>query len=79
MTKEFFQKTVLPNGLRIVTESMPWVRSAALGIWVDIGPVHETIWNNGISHFLEHMLFKGTAKRSAKEIALSLEVPKRLP
>jgi predicted Zn-dependent peptidase len=73
MTKELFQKTVLPNGLRIVTESMPWVRSAALGIWVDTGPVRETIWNNGISHFLEHMLFKGTSKRSAKEIAMSLE------
>ncbi|KQL44437.1 zinc protease [Brevibacillus choshinensis] len=57
------------NGLRIVTERIPSVRSVALGIWVGTGSKYENEVNNGISHFLEHMFFKGTATRSAKEIA----------
>jgi predicted Zn-dependent peptidase len=57
------------NGLRIVTERIPSVRSVALGIWVGTGSKYENDVNNGISHFLEHMFFKGTASRSAKEIA----------
>lgn len=57
------------NGLRIVTEKIPSVRSVALGIWVGTGSKYENDLNNGISHFLEHMFFKGTATRSAKEIA----------
>jgi predicted Zn-dependent peptidase len=57
------------NGLRIVTERIPSVRSVALGIWVGTGSKYESDDNNGISHFLEHMFFKGTAIRSAKEIA----------
>ncbi|MGG1661364.1 M16 family metallopeptidase [Brevibacillus sp. NRS-1366] len=57
------------NGLRIVTEKIPSVRSVALGIWVGTGSKYENDLNNGISHFLEHMFFKGTTTRSAKEIA----------
>lgn len=57
------------NGLRIVLEPLPAVRSVTIGIWVLTGSRNETKLNNGISHFLEHMLFKGTKKRSARDIA----------
>lgn len=57
------------NGVRIVLESMPAVRSVTIGIWVLAGSRNENEFNNGISHFLEHMFFKGTDSRSAKEIA----------
>ena len=67
------RRTELDNGIRIVTERMPFVRSVALGVWVRAGSGHESVENNGIAHFLEHMLFKGTSNRSAKEIAQSLE------
>ncbi len=63
------QRYTCENGLRIVTEKIPSVRSVALGIWVGTGSKYENDQNNGISHFLEHMFFKGTAARSAKEIA----------
>lgn len=63
------QRHTCDNGLRIVTERIPSVRSVALGIWVGTGSKYESDVNNGISHFLEHMFFKGTATRSAKEIA----------
>ena len=73
----FFQsptkRTVLDNGIRIVTERVPYVRSVALGVWVQSGSCQETEQTNGIAHFLEHMLFKGTKTRSAKELANSLE------
>ncbi|MDR0273191.1 MAG: insulinase family protein [Clostridiales bacterium] len=59
----------LPNGLRVVTENIPFVRSVSFGVWVRNGSRNETPENNGISHFIEHMLFKGTEKRSAPEIA----------
>ncbi len=59
----------LSNGLRVVVEYIPTVRSVSFGIWVKTGSRHETRDNNGISHFIEHMLFKGTADRSAKDIA----------
>ncbi len=62
-------KTVLPNGLRVVTEQMPQVRTAAMGIWINAGSRHEPVSQHGISHFLEHLFFKGTARRSALEIA----------
>jgi predicted Zn-dependent peptidase len=68
------ERTELDNGIRIVTERMPFVRSVSIGIWVAAGVVNETLDNNGISHFLEHMLFKGTSKRNAHEIAKSLEI-----
>ncbi len=65
----FLARTVLPNGLRILTEYMPQIRSASLGFWVGVGSRDEPLEISGISHFLEHLLFKGTARRSAREIA----------
>ncbi|MDZ7289113.1 MAG: insulinase family protein [candidate division KSB1 bacterium] len=67
------QKTVLPGGLRIVTERIPHVRSVSLGVWVLTGTRDELPEENGISHFLEHMMFKGTRRRKASDIAESLE------
>lgn len=67
------QRTQLPNGIVIISEKMPGVSSIALGVWVQIGARDENESNNGISHFVEHMLFKGTSKRSTKDIAESLE------
>ena len=63
----------LPNGLRVVTENMPGLKSASVGIWVTAGGRHERIEQNGIAHFLEHMAFKGTERRSALEIAEAIE------
>ena len=67
------RKTVLPSGLRVVTEEVPGVRSAAFGIWVNIGSRDETAKVAGASHFLEHLLFKGTPTRSALEISSAIE------
>jgi predicted Zn-dependent peptidase len=67
------QSTILPNGLRIVTESMPSVRSVSLGIWIGTGSRVERGPENGISHFIEHMVFKGTENRSAEDIARSVD------
>src|ERR1043166_8413034 len=64
------QITRLPNGLTILTEHMPEVRSVSLGIWLRRGSRHETSAQNGICHFIEHALFKGTARRSAHDIAI---------
>ena len=72
-TPDRIQKTVLPSGLRIVTESIRTVRSLSVGIWVKTGSRHEKEPEAGITHFLEHMLFKGTENRSAYDIALSME------
>jgi predicted Zn-dependent peptidase len=63
----------LPNGFRIVTETMPSLGSAAIGVWVLAGGRHETAPQNGIAHFLEHMAFKGTDTRSAVQIAEEIE------
>ena len=63
----------LPNGLRIVTEHMPGLKSASVGVWVSAGTRHERADQNGIAHFLEHMAFKGTARRSALQIAEAIE------
>ncbi len=68
-----YQKTVLESGIRIVTERIPYVRSVSIGAWLITGSRDEQAQNNGISHFIEHMLFKGTEHRSAAEIAQSLE------
>ncbi len=65
--------TTLPNGLRIVTENMPGLLSASVGIWVNAGGRHERLEQNGIAHFLEHMAFKGTTTRSALQIAEEIE------
>jgi len=65
--------TTLPNGFRIVTEAMPGLQSASIGVWVMAGGRHERAEQNGIAHFLEHMAFKGTARRSALQIAEEIE------
>ena len=63
------KKTVLKNGVRILTKKIPQVRSVSMGVWVNVGARDESIEENGLSHFIEHMLFKGTAKRTAYELA----------
>lgn len=67
------EMTTLPNGVRIITETMPHVRSVSVGVWIGTGSRRETPEINGITHFIEHMLFKGTTKRSAIEIARSVD------
>ncbi len=67
------RRTTLPNGLTVLSEMVPGVRSVAFGAWVRAASVHEPRDRMGVSHLLEHMVFKGTAKRTAPEIALSLE------
>ncbi|MDR5658212.1 pitrilysin family protein [Serpentinicella sp. ANB-PHB4] len=68
-----YNKHKLNNGLRIVTEEINHVKSVTIGIWIKIGSRYEKNYNNGISHFIEHMLFKGTAKRSSKQIAEEID------
>ena len=63
------RRTVLPGGLRVVSEQVPGVRSVAFGIWVGVGSRDERASQHGCSHFLEHLLFKGTARRGALEIS----------
>jgi len=65
--------TTLANGLRIITEAMPHVRSVSVGVWISTGSRRESAEQNGISHFIEHMLFKGTTRRSAEDIARSVD------
>src|ERR1700720_345301 len=67
------QRAELPNGVLIVTEKMPHVRSVSVGIWLATGSRAELIERNGIAHFIEHMVFKGTRKRTAEEIAQSVD------
>ncbi len=64
---------ILQNGVRVITEYIPHVRSVSVGFWVEAGSIHETTENNGITHFIEHMLFKGTNNRNAKEIAEAID------
>jgi predicted Zn-dependent peptidase len=68
-----YRKTVLPNGVRVITESMHGVRSATVGIWADVGSSVEAHERRGISHLVEHMLFKGTPRRSARDIAEAMD------
>jgi len=68
-----YRKTVLTNGIRVVTEHVPHVRSLAIGIWLNVGSRHEDARTNGISHFVEHMVFKGTKRYTTSQIAHSLE------
>ena len=65
--------TTLDGGLRVATCEMPHAETASMGIWASVGGRHEPAALNGISHFIEHMLFKGTAKRSAKRIMQEIE------
>ncbi|SDR00254.1 Predicted Zn-dependent peptidase [Thermostaphylospora chromogena] len=67
------RRTVLPGGLRVVTETMPAVRSVAVGMWVGIGSRDEAPEHMGATHFLEHLLFKGTPRRDALEISAAIE------
>ncbi len=67
------RRTTLPGGLRVVTEHVPGVRSASVGVWVGVGSRAETPALHGCSHFLEHLLFKGTGGRSAMDISIALD------
>src|ERR1700760_3277009 len=67
------RRTLLPGGLRVVTESLPAVRSVALGIWVGVGSRDEDEAHAGATHYLEHLLFKGTRKRTALEISAEMD------
>ncbi|MGO9961461.1 MAG: M16 family metallopeptidase, partial [Solirubrobacteraceae bacterium] len=67
------RRTVLPGGLRVITESLPAVRSVALGIWVGVGSRDEDVHHEGATHYLEHLLFKGTKRRTALEISSEMD------
>lgn len=67
------RKTVLENGVRIISEQMPHMRSVSLGLWVNTGSRDEDVVENGVSHFIEHMSFKGTRNRSGIQIAKDLD------
>lgn len=67
------RRATLPNGIRVVTERMPHVRSVSVGIWIGTGSREESPQDTGISHFIEHMVFKGTKNRSAEQIARSVD------
>src|SRR5688500_9244243 len=68
-----YETSTLENGIRVVTESVPYAQSVALGVWVDAGARDEADEIAGISHFIEHLLFKGTDRRSAQAIAEALD------
>src|SRR5215469_9299765 len=67
------RRTVLPGGLRVITESLPTVRSASFGIWASVGSRDEDVAHAGATHYLEHLLFKGTRRRSALEISAEID------
>ena len=67
------RRTVLPGGLRVITEQLAGVRSASIGVWVGVGSRDESPTLHGCSHFLEHLLFKGTSERSALDISIALD------
>ena len=69
-----FDIITLPNGLRVVGEKLTHVRSCTVGVWVKVGSMNETPEENGMSHFIEHMVFKGTANRSARDIAEEMDM-----
>lgn len=73
LAKSLYRREVLPNGLVVLTERMDHVKSVALGVWVKVGSRDEPSQKAGISHFMEHMLFKGTETRSAEEIAKAID------
>lgn len=68
-----YKKTILPGGIKVISETVPYLKSFSLGFWFDVGSRDEVSSNNGITHFIEHMLFKGTQKRSARQIANEIE------
>ena len=68
-----YRKDTLSNGIRVVSETLPKSRSVSIGVWVKVGSRHESPEIGGVSHFIEHMFFKGTEKRSAKDIAIEMD------
>ena len=72
-TPRSIRKTTLPNGLVVLTESIPHHRSVSMGAWINTGSRDESLAVNGISHFVEHMVFKGTTTRSARQIAREVD------
>lgn len=68
-----YEEFTLSNGLRVVAEKIPHFRSVSVGLWIGAGSMYETAEENGLSHFIEHMLFKGTQRRSAKQIAQEMD------
>ncbi|MGA2349870.1 MAG: pitrilysin family protein, partial [Terracidiphilus sp.] len=72
-TERNLRRTVLPSGLIVLTERMEYMRSVAMGVWIKSGSRCELVESNGISHFVEHMLFKGTRSRSAQQIAREMD------
>ena len=73
MIEPRIERETLANGLRLVTEAMPHVRSVSIGVWLTRGSRHEPDAHAGIAHFVEHMLFKGTDSRSAEDIAQQVD------
>ncbi|MGH7369406.1 MAG: M16 family metallopeptidase [Candidatus Methylomirabilaceae bacterium] len=73
MTTCVYRRDVLPNGMVVLTERMPYVKSVSIGVWVKVGSRDEAAEVAGVSHFMEHMLFKGTDRRSAEEIAKAID------
>ena len=67
------QITKLDNGIRVISENVEHIKSFSLGFWFDTGSRDENLKNNGISHFIEHMLFKGTKNRTARKISDEIE------
>src|SRR3990172_7844136 len=68
-----YRKDTLSNGIRVVSETMPKSRSMSIGVWVKVGSRHEAPQIGGVSHFIEHLFFKGTEKRTAKDIAIEID------
>ncbi len=68
-----YDQWMLPNGLRVVGEQLPHLRSCSIGVWIRVGSMMESPSENGLSHFIEHMVFKGTEKRSARDIAEEMD------
>ena len=72
-TSRQIEREVLPNGVRVVTERMPHVRSVSVGLWIGTGSREEELHQTGLSHFVQHMVFKGTKHRTAEQIARSID------
>src|SRR5579863_188934 len=72
-TRRDIHRATLPNGIRVITEHMPHVRSVSVGIWIGTGSREESPEESGLTHFIEHMVFKGTKNRSAEQIARSVD------
>src|SRR4030067_1273553 len=72
-TGSAYQKTILSNGIRVITEGIPYLRSVSIGVWVMTGSRDEQPHENGISHFIDNLLFKGTERRTAFDIAKEID------